>query len=463
MAQAASFSTLPRLAAVPVSQEARLAYVLRHFAMVYEGLPDELPIGYDAARGGVVITDYSSGFFTKTAPYPAAPNWRDWTGQQVPFFFDQHPEKPLLETTPGAARINADIISAAFYLLSGWQEYFSAERDRHGRFPYAASVQKQYGFVALPVVNYYFDVLKTALEHVTGQPLCGRRWGTVRASFCTFISHDIDLLYSSWKAPAKAALKLGKLLQFGRLYWQHLTRPDAWDNLETIAAAVAQYGARSTFFILPEHHPGIDGTTQADYPITPKLLQRLDALEAHGHPWELHGSLGTATEPEALANNCNRIGHHGEGIRFHYLRWEPRLTPRVVEGIFKFDSTLGFAEHFGFRHSYCHPFYPFDLESGRAFSFLEIPLNVMDTTLHHPNYLQLSAPQILPALQPLFAEIEKFGGVLSILWHNDHFDPANDTTGPAQFHEIMRDLQQRGTTFLTGRQITNQFSDWRPV
>ncbi|WP_305007805.1 DUF7033 domain-containing protein [Hymenobacter aranciens] len=437
--------------------------MLQHFALAHEGLPEDLPIGYDTARGGVVLDDNSAGFFVKTAPYPAAPNWREWSGQQVPFFFDPHPEKPLLELAPGTACINADIISAAFYLLSGWQEYFSAERDRHGRFPYAASVQRQYGFVALPAVNYYFDVLRVALEHVLGQPLRPRRWGGARTKFAAFVSHDIDTIHGSWKAPAKAALRQRQLLTFGRLLWQRLRQPDAWNNLETVAAATAHYGARSTFFILPEHRPGPDGTPQADYEISPQLLARLEALEAQGHPWELHGSLGTATEPENLALDDYRIKHHARGIRFHYLRWEPRRTPQLVEGIFEFDSTLGFAEHFGFRHSYCHPFYPFDFEQGRACRFLEIPLNVMDATLYHPNYLQLAAAEILPALQPLFTEIEKFGGVATILWHNDHFDPANETTGPAQFREIMRHLQQRGAAFLTGRQVTDQFSNWRPV
>ena len=120
---------------------------------------------------------------------------------------------------------------------------------------------------------------------------------------------------------------------------------------------------------------------------------------------------------------------------------------------FSYDSTLGFAEHFGFRHSYCLPFYPYNFQTGAAHNFLEIPLNVMDTTLHHPHYLQLRAAEILPALRPMLEEIKKFGGVATVLWHNDHFDPANHLTGPRQFAEIMHYLQQHGAAFLTGSQI----------
>ena len=128
----------------------------------------------------------------------------------------------------------------------------------------------------------------------------------------------------------------------------------------------------------------------------------------------------------------------------------------VARAGFAYDSTLGFAEHFGFRNSYCHPFYPFNFDTGTEQPFLEIPLNLMDATLHHPNYLQLAAPEMLPALTPLFAEIQKFGGVATVLWHNENFDPANEATGPRQFHEIMQHLRQRGAAFLTGREIYRQ-------
>ncbi len=444
---------LPPLNAAPVTAGMRLAYVLQHFRLAYPDAPN-VDIGYAASHPAITIIAGTGNFFQQNTPYPAAPNYRDWAGQRIPFFFDSQPEVPLLSLSPGRAEIGADIISAAFYLLSGWQEYFSDARDRHGRFPYAASVQKQYGFVDLPVANYYFDVLKTAVEHVTSQPLRPRRWAG-GAPFAAFITHDIDNLRSSWKAPAKAALQHGQLLNFGQLAWQHFTQPDAWDNLEAVAAATAAHGAKSSFFILPESRPGANGTPNADYAVSPALLQRLEALKAQGCEISLHGSIGTATDAPHLVREVERLQHGAAGLRFHYLRWEPRQTPALVDAAnwFPYDSTLGFAEHFGFRNSYCHPFYPFNFATGSEHAFLEIPLNVMDATLHHPNYLQLRAEEILPALRPMLAEIERFGGVATLLWHNDHFDPANQVTGPHQFDEIMGYLQQRGTAFLTGSEI----------
>ncbi|OGX81292.1 DUF7033 domain-containing protein [Hymenobacter glacialis] len=447
-------SALPLPVAAPITGEMRLAYVLRHFRLAYANVP-VVAIGYGGTGLAIRVAEGASGFFEQSAPYPPAPNFREWRGQRVPFFFDREPDAPLLELHAGQAIIRADIISAAFYLLSGWQEYFSDTRDRHGRFPYASSVQSQYGFVALPVVNYYFDVLKAAVEHASGLPLQPRTWQG-GAPFAAFVTHDIDSLRSGWKGPAKAALQQGRLLQFGQQLWRHFTRPDAWDNLEAVAAVVASYGARSTFFILPEHRPGPDDTPNADYFLNPKLLARLRKLGQLGCEIGLHGSIGTAADSRQLDREAFTLAPvAGSGLRFHYLRWEPRLTPAIVAAVggFSYDSTLGFAEHFGFRHSYCHPFYPFDFATGGEHGFLEIPLNVMDTTLHHPHYLQLQATNILPALQPVFAEIEKFGGVATLLWHNNHFDPTNTINGPRQFAEIMSYLQQRSAAFLGGSQI----------
>jgi hypothetical protein len=451
----------PLPTAAPLSADVRLAYVLQHFRLAFPALPD-IVIGYDDAQ--VLITNGAGQFFEQSQPYPPAPGYREWLGQELPFFFDAAPDQPLLELLPASrAAIHADVISAAFYLLSGWQEFFSEERDRHGRFPYAASVQHRYNFVTVPVVNYYFDVLKAAVEHVTGTPLTPQGWPD-GATWAAFITHDIDNLRSAWKQPAKEALKAGDLLGFGRRVWQHLAQPDAWDNLTLVQQTVASYGAKSTFFFLPKNTPGANGTPNADYNIRQKNIKRqIRTLHAAGCEIAVHGSIDTSGDSPNLVIDTAGIleildqpfaSETPIGNRFHYLKWEPTITPVVLESVpFSYDSTLGFAEHFGFRNSYCLPFYPFNFWEYRPCDFLEIPLNVMDATLYHPNYLRLAPDEILPALQPLFEQIERFGGVCTVLWHNENFDPANGHNGPQQFHAIMQYLRSRNVAFVNGQDI----------
>ncbi|WP_400191294.1 DUF7033 domain-containing protein [Hymenobacter sp. B81] len=455
MSLPADRSSLPPLQASPVSADTRLTYVLRHFHLAY-ATEDALPtIGYAATQPNIEVADAAGAFFEQVNPYPPEPSWRDWQGRTLPFFFDPHPAGPLLTLLPGRAEIHADIISAAFYLLSGWQEYYSDERDQHGRFPYSASVQQRYGFVAVPVVNYYFDVLRAAVEHVTGRQMRPRHW-KADAPFAAFVSHDIDNLRSAWKETAKQALRRRDWLGFGRQLWQHLTRPDAWDNLAQVQRAVAEYEAVSTFFFIPQHRPAANGTPNADYFLT-DYTPEINQLLAAGAEIQLHASIGTSADSKRLGEETQAIPRGADspaGIRFHYLYWEPRRTPALLDGwVFDYDSTLGFAEHFGFRNSYCLPFHPFDFEQGGCHNFLEIPLNLMDATLHHPRYLQLAPEEIMPAIEPMLGEIERFGGVFSLLWHNENFDPANHRNGPREFHRIMAYLRSRRAAFLTGAEL----------
>ncbi len=441
---------------MPVSPEIRLTYVLQHFWQAYETVPP-VSIGYPSHQPQIEVAEASGPFFEQQHPYPPAPTWRQWQGRTIPFFFDSAPDNPLIEWRPnGQAIIYADIISAAFYLLSGWQEYFSEERDQHGRFPYSASVQHRYNFVTIPVVNYYFDVLKTAVEHAIGQPLRLRRWAG-KATWACCITHDIDNLYSAWKAPAKAALRQGNLRHFGRQLWQHFTTHDTWDNLSQVQQKVAEYGAKSTFFFLPEYRKAANGTPNADYNIQKVWAHAATAIGSA--EVGLHASVGTNTQGGQLKEEGHRLqrlrnGVKADGIRFHYLSWEPRITPGLLdELLYTYDSTLGFAEHFGFRNSYCLPFHPFNFQQRNAFLFLEIPLNVMDATLHHPRYLQLAPEEIAPALTPMLQEIERFGGVCTVLWHNENFDPANTHNGPQEFHTLMQYLCSRNPAFLHGQDI----------
>ncbi len=430
--------------------------MLQHFWQAYDAVPT-VSIGYADTQPQVEVVAVEHNFFAGTAPYPAPPLWREWQGRQLPFFFDAQPARPLLVLLPeGRARVQADVVSAAFYLLSGWQEFYSDERDQHGRFPYAASVQQRYGFVAVPVVNYYFEVLRAAVEHAGGQPLRPRRWADGRA-WAAFITHDIDNLYSAWKAPAKAALQRRDWLGFARRYWQHFTQKDAWDNLAEVQQTVAEYGAKSTFFFLPEHRKAPNGTTNADYQVK-QILPVIATLKQHGAEVALHGSLGTSLDPDRLYDEVVSFDSAGWGLRFHYLHWEPRVTPDLVDNLTNgYDSTLGFAEHYGFRNSYCLPFNLFNFQLGEAADFLEIPLNVMDATLHHPKYLQLAPEEILPALTPMFQEIERFGGVCTVLWHNENFDPANTRNGPREFRALMEYLRSRNVAFVNGSDICRSF------
>ncbi len=442
--------------------EAVFRYVLDQFYLIYQS-QQALDIYYGLNNNSrIQIKPSQTDFFKNTAALPdQAPSYYSWKNQQIPFWFEEEPVDEIITFSEGKAVIQVDIIANAFYFLSGWQEYYSPVRDKYGRFPYRESLQKKYGFITLPVVNYYFDILKTAIEQVYQIGLKSVLAGN--ATFTTCLTHDVDNCQTAWRVEGLQALKQGKFLNFLKLTCQKIAGKDNWFNVPDVMQTVQRYGEKSTFFFLPNSQK-YQGIANADYDITqPRYQDWLSLLQHHNFEIGLHSSHITALEAGKLSEEKLKIKAPVRGNRFHYLRFEPRQTPALLDQAqIAYDSTLGFSEHFGFRHGTCFPYYLFNFKTKQAYHFLEIPLQVMDATLHHPNYLQLTSAEILPAITPMLAEIQKFGGCFTWLWHNENFSINNRHNGPAAFHLIMQYLQKQHTCFKTTGQVFDLLQKHRP-
>ena len=54
---------------------------------------------------------------------------------------------------------------------------------------------------------------------------------------------------------------------------------------------------------------------------------------------------------------------------------------------------------------------------------LELPMHIMDTALFYPSYMNLSDEQASAAMLPLIENVTRFGGVLTINWHDRSLGP----------------------------------------
>ncbi|WP_187263665.1 DUF7033 domain-containing protein [Pontibacter beigongshangensis] len=436
--------------------EIPLDYVLAHFYRLYPQA-NGIPITYGKEKGGtgIQIRKYAGSFFEGREPQPEQIVWHEWNGVRLPFFFDVGSPAEVIRYKSGSAIINYDIIASAFYLLSGWQEYHCTHRDRFGRFPYSASVQSKYGFIARPVVNYYFGILKEAIEAHTKVRLEQRLWET--GSFATCLTHDIDRLHSAWKVAGLQRVKKDRYLSVARLITKKLLRQDAWDNMQEVMALADLHQLKATCFWMASTAK-YRGHSNADYEVQhPKYQLLLQKLVQQGHEVALHGSFGTSASSSRLLAEAVKLAVPVKGNRFHYLQYQPDLTPQVLEeSQLLYDSSLGFAEQFGFRNSFCHPFYPFDFKKRKACSYLELPLTLMDTTLYNPNYMHLRPAEVFPLLHPLLQEIKKFNGLFTILWHNENISDypeyplgAHEQNWREVLQGILQQTTEAGTVYLT--------------
>ncbi|WP_192821177.1 polysaccharide deacetylase family protein [Rufibacter sp. LB8] len=431
-------------------------YVLFHFKHCYH-LPEPLELHYGLdGKSLIQIASHGAYFFEGKEPYPPYSSLKSWNGTSISLFFEKSPEQDwFTQGASGNVVVNFDLVAGAFYLLSGWQEFHSQERDRFGRFPYQASMQHKHCFVTLPVVNYYFDILRAAVEKAYGISVAPKTWPG--HSFMTCLTHDIDSLQSAWKVVGKPALLRGDLGLFLDVALQKIKGEDAFNNLAQVDAELQKLNAKGSFYFLPNSQK-VDGHPNSDYDIrSPRVQLAIKRLSDNGHEIGLHGSHGTSTNASQLKTEKKFLPPSVTGNRFHYLRFDPEITPSLLEELeFGYDSSLGFAEHFGFRNSYCLPFRLFDVKQRRMTSTWELPLNLMDITLNHPNYLQLSAEEVLPVIKPMLFEIKKFNGVFTLLWHNENFTPYGLPHGLQLFREITQEVQRLGSGFQTANQTIHE-------
>ncbi len=355
----------------------------------------------------------------------------------IPILFPSSDATLPYEERDGHIIFLHDLIKSAFYLLSAYQEWAIADRDKWGRFPYDKSLQKELGIERIPVVNYYFKWLVEGIEKecVIRNIKYERKSPMGSARIC--LTHDIDQTHyltlhkalfrvaqviglrpcdTSRKRLAKAALR-------SLLHAAHIIKlPDTYWSYDTIQDNEAFLGYRSHWFFLTKDK----GPFPPDYDLSKDedIRALMRTLHERGNIIGAHAPINCQKSDDynALLKTIKEAsGTDITTCRQHFLAIEPRTSLRAMqEAGIKEDYTIGFSEHEGFRTSYCLPYHPFDHDRQQMMQITEFPLAMMDVTvLRHRN---LSYDDIFLATGEMLDEVRKFDGVFSILWHNSTFD-----------------------------------------
>ncbi len=327
------------------------------------------------------------------------------------FAWQRHFRKePLiqLETT------RPDYLTSIFYLINCLQE-FNIENenlDEWGRFRYDKSSQFHFGAVTRNLCQEYIEEIMRDVPVLAAIPQT-RRNSTV------LISHDIDFLHLGWKEDGKWALRKMRpdlLLYF---IWREIIRKPHWLNIDRILNMHSEKDIHSTFLWITEH--GMDassGIPQADYQIQHQHIQQtLRQVRNQGSENGLHKS--TLAKP--MKAEREPLKRETPVNRYHFLKFKlPSAWDELEDAGMETDLSLGFSEHIGFRNNYGLPFQPFNLKTGKPYSFLEAGTQVMDASLMH--YMHLNPQQALPLLLSFF-EQNRENCVFSVLWHNNFLTP----------------------------------------
>ncbi|MBK9744214.1 MAG: hypothetical protein IPO94_15250 [Saprospiraceae bacterium] len=187
-----------------------------------------------------------------------------------------------------------------------------------------------------------------------------------------------------------------------------------YNNIDQIIELDKKYGFTSIFYWLPMRGKDANGIMNADYGIA-KLVKMCAKTDANGCVNGIHKSSFPTTFSEEMSKFPSEVAHN----RYHFLKFEThKAWKEIVSAGLKTDGSLGFAEHIGFRNSYGLPFVPYDMENDRPYTFLEIPLHVMDGTL--TQYMGLESEEAFIRIKK-FLKQNEHNSILSILWHNNEF------------------------------------------
>ena len=298
-----------------------------------------------------------------------------------------------------------DALATIFYMINSLQELEpdDADLDDLGRFKYSSSYQFRFN-------NVNDNLVETIInDFCETHSIPGKKNRSV-----FFISHDIDNLYGSILEDGFWALKQMKIGTMLNLIILEMTKNPHWRNIDKIIKINNSYDIVSTFFWLVNKGKSKNGIVNADYNLENEN-DLFEMVEESNSVNGLHKSAFDMGIDQEL-----KKGNVGTSFnRYHYLKFLPHEDYKnISESSLKFDSSLGFAEHCGFRNSYGKSFQPFDIKNNKPYNFIETPLNCMDRTFH--KYMDVNTSDIGDLIIKIY-EDNPTNCDISLLWHNNYF------------------------------------------
>lgn len=333
-------------------------------------------------------------------------------------------------------RLGIDVLGSAFFMLTRYEEVVKGDRDEHDRFPAAASLACQEGFLERPIVNEYLEILWTCMKRLwPGLERKQRRYRVI-------LSHDVDrplaVAGKPWPSVVMGCgadiLKRRDLHLAARRFRARYREgagdfaSDPFNTFEFIMTLSEQHDLRSAFYFAAiQKGTPLDPSYSVENPWIRRLMYR---VSKRGHEIGFHGSYDSYKDEDMLIDEVtalHRVLEH-EGIaqdpiggRQHYLRWEaPRTWEIWALAKLKYDSTLMFAERIGFRCGTCYEYKAYTLASRRSLPLTEVPLVVMEVSLLGPQYMNLGIAEACDAVARMSLCCRIFDGNLCILWHNSN-------------------------------------------
>jgi hypothetical protein len=310
--------------------------------------------------------------------------------------------------------------------------------DEHDRLLFNHSFQSRSHLNDIPIVNLYVNFILELIEHkchIVRVPL----WP--KGKTCAIgLSHDVDNpdKYSMLRAPlfikskpireniSNTLWKIGS----GVRYLIDKEKNNFW-LFNHIIALEETYGFKSTFFVASvnaysEYGSGLDVRYNID---NKKFRTVFNEILEGNFELGLHASYFAYKNGERFEYEKRKLEEivkvNITGLRHHYWHMgrDQQRTLKLHESAgFKYDSSIAFEEHMGFRYNTALPYYPWNEEANRCLNVMQFPVFCMDGNL---SYQPLEVDLVIGKLKEFVLLIKQFGGIGIIDWHVNTSYPLN--------------------------------------
>lgn len=325
---------------------------------------------------------------------------------------------PLFFQVQGGT-LSFDPFSAIFYLLSRYEEYLPYQADGHGRFPADASLAVRCGFLQIPVVDHYVQLIARVIQDK--YPTCAMAPSEMK--WVSTIDVDQAFAYKhkgrkrTWGAVIRDLFTFNWGGVFTRLGVESGWKQDPFDTFDLVAKMHRGLQLRPIVFFLMGSHGPFDKNIAPSHPAMKKVIQQVSSWADCG----IHPSYGSHAKEGSVQAEAQRLGEiTGLSVsrsRQHFLKIHlPETYRELVRAGISEDYSMGFADLPGFRASTSKPFLFYDLKDELSCPLVITPITYMDGTLK--DYMGLSREQALDIIAELAREVQKVGGTFVSLWHN---------------------------------------------
>jgi len=365
--------------------------------------------------------------------------------------------------------IGTDVLAGACAVMNLWYERRNRPEQADDWILFAEDWWLRAGWKRPePVVDQWLDNIAKAAEFLGWPRLENDRQPTV------LLTHDVDYLPSPFsrglprflRSAARQVItrrRPGDALRNAYAYMEalmHTALP--YRDFERIVAGELSRGGSSSFQFVARgghlHDPAYDLHD-------PNFLNALQYLKEKGFEICLHGSYRAGDDPGRLAEEKGELeslsGREIMGHRQHYLHFHPSSFFAGIEKAgLRYDMSVGYNDTVGPRAGTYFPYQPYDMGQERPFSFWEIPLVLMDTTL--ATSYRLSPSEASDAAREESRRFMEMKGCVSIIWHQEQLGGLLDPGYDQVYWDLVDELKRKGVRMTSGCRILKDLNEqWK--